>query len=340
MQEESIRNWMNAIPDVSQQVPTSTTSRKRRRVQSITPANSDKCSHDNNIPFIETPYMSPPSTRAEGSKRLPPNDDENTPMDNDPTPRAPRSKRLQTARSESSYSLSAQSQESSGRLSPIKLIQVLELDPRGLRFDDLSHFHTLPPSIDALLEEMEVIAEGQGIVSPMMKGELMEASQTHRDFKWVSRRDGYFDSKREGVGHTPSPRKVMDVLAAAAECSTSMHPEVNWNNEVHQRLLSLAYRPRDRDPFGNLVNFTGTYVRPSDPHTNSFQQTTHMIDQTEQQHPSSPNTETRQSSRKSIFVSTLIQQMRMRATPWFLLQSLEYDALFLETSLISRISHL
>lgn len=72
-----------------------------------------------------------------------------------------------------------------------------------------------------------MIAEGQGIVSPAMKQELIETSQTHRDFKWVSRRVGCFDSRRDGVGHTSSPREVMDVLAAAAECSASMHPEFN-----------------------------------------------------------------------------------------------------------------
>lgn len=275
MLEEFIGNWLSAIPDVSQQAPTLTPPRKRRRLLYSTPANRDKRRHDR-IPLAKTRYMSPPSTRAEGSKRLPPSDDETAPMDNDPTPRPPRSKRLQTARSESSYSLSGQSQDSSGRFTPIKLIQVLELDPRGLRFDDLSQFHKLPPSIDALLEDMEVIAEGQGIVSPARQEELMETSQTHRDFKWVPRRVGCFDSRRDAVGHTPSPREVMDVLAAAAECSASMHPEFNWNTEVHQRLLSLAYRPSDREPFGHLVNFTGTYVRS---HTSSFLQTTHMIHQ-------------------------------------------------------------
>ncbi|KND86218.1 hypothetical protein TOPH_09160 [Tolypocladium ophioglossoides CBS 100239] len=176
------------------------------------------------------------------SKRQNPSDDE--------TPRASHHKRIQTPGSESSYSLSDQSRRSfqsserSGRLSPQKHMRTLKLNPKGVKFGDLSHSDDKPPSLEALLETVDVIMEGRGIVATSAREALTLAARSHKDLKWACRGGDYFSDSPDIVGCTPPPEAVLSVMAAAAECSTCGHPEANWNLEVHQRVLELAFRPQ------------------------------------------------------------------------------------------------
>ncbi|KAH7009956.1 hypothetical protein EDB80DRAFT_838956, partial [Ilyonectria destructans] len=176
--------------------------------------------------------------------------------------------------SEAGYSLSGQSRqwsERSGRLLPQKHLQILRLSPHGIEFRDLTHFNDKPHSLEVLLEVVDVIMEGKGIISSSAREELELAAQSHKDFKWVLRSSEYFSDTRGNVGHTPSLEDVLNVVAAAAECSTYGHPEANWNLEVHQQVLKLAFRPPYQAPFKHLLRLhrsttaaiTPTYGKPS-----------------------------------------------------------------------------
>ena len=99
--------------------------------------------------------------------------------------------------------------------------------------------------------------EGKGMVPPSLRQPLLDAAQSHKDLRWASRSNDYFADIRDSYGHTPSPDTVLRAVAAAAECSAHAHPEANWNLEVHQRVLELAFRPPDQPPFRQLVNFMG-----------------------------------------------------------------------------------
>lgn len=164
-----------------------------------------------------------------------------------------------TQGSEAGYSPSGQSRQSerSGRLSTQKHLQLLRLGPHGIKFRDLTHFEDKPHSLEVLLEVVDIVMEGRGILSSSARKELELAAQSHTDFKWVLRSSGYFSDARDNVGHTPSFEDVLTVVAAAAECSTYGHPKANWNLEVHQPVLKLAFRPPSQAPFNHLVNFMG-----------------------------------------------------------------------------------
>ena len=132
--------------------------------------------------------------------------------------RASDKKRSRTPRTESSSSLfsdrSGQS-ERSGRLSTQKHIQVLQLNPVGIRFQDLSTFDNQPPVLEALLDTIDVMMEGKGIVPPSLRRPLLDAAQSHKDLTWASRSNDYFADLRDSYGHTPSPDTALHVLAAA-----------------------------------------------------------------------------------------------------------------------------
>ncbi|KAH7261572.1 hypothetical protein BKA59DRAFT_539321 [Fusarium tricinctum] len=132
------------------------------------------------------------------------------------------------------------------------------LDPRGIDFQDLVLFENKPQGLEELLDAIELIMEGKGIVSTSQQEELTKASKLSKDFKWAGRGGDYFSDDRDSIGHTPSPDAVSRVLAAAAECSSNSHPEVNWNMEVHQPVLSMALRPSNQGLHSHLVNFMGS----------------------------------------------------------------------------------
>ncbi|KAF5698039.1 hypothetical protein FMUND_15215 [Fusarium mundagurra] len=161
--------------------------------------------------------------------------DETADIDTTPQP-----KRSRPLRSESEHSLSSHlsyhSSQVSRQSSPRKQLQSLKLDARGIEFRDLVLFDDKPAELEDLLDAIDLVMEGKGIVSTLQQDPLVSASKSSKAFK---------------------------ILAAAAECSSNSHHEVNWNMEVHQPLLSLAFRPPDQLPYSHLVNFMGTiYIEP------------------------------------------------------------------------------
>jgi hypothetical protein len=249
MSSASIKAWLREIPDNRHQYTHLRRPRKRQRRQHpVTPDPSEDCA-----------FAMPPR-RGSPSKRQTPATNEEQPEDE----RTPRPKRVRSGRSDSEHSLSSHlsyhSSQVSGQSSPRKQLQSLKLDPRGIDFQDLVLFENKPQDLEELLDAIELIMEGKGIVSTSQQEELTKASKLSKDFKWAGRGGDYFSDDRDSIGHTPSPDAVSRVLAAAAECSSNSHPEVNWNMEVHQPLLSMALRPSNQGLHAHLVNFMGRSV--------------------------------------------------------------------------------
>jgi hypothetical protein len=116
-------------------------------------------------------------------------------------------------------------------------------------------FEDKPSELEDLLDEIELVMEGKGIVSTSQQDALMAASRSSKDFKWAARGGSYFSTERDAIVHTPSPEDVGKILAAAAECSSNSHHEADWKMEVHNLLLSLAFRPPAQGLYTHLVNF-------------------------------------------------------------------------------------
>jgi hypothetical protein len=250
MSSASIRAWLRNIPDhyISKDLDIERPSKRPRHQHPVTPDPSEDCF------FAEMPPAQQSPTKRQN---LQISSDEN--LDIDTTPRPKRSRPL---RSESEHSLSSHlsyhSSQVSGQSSPRKQLQSLKLDARGIEFKDLVLFDNKPGELEDLLEAIDLVMEGKGIASTLQQDALISASRSLKDFRWAARGGDYFSADRDIIGHTPSPEDVSRVLAAAAECSSNSHHEVNWNMEVHQPLLSLAFRPPDQAPYSHLVNFMGT----------------------------------------------------------------------------------
>ncbi|KAK7429776.1 hypothetical protein QQZ08_003621 [Neonectria magnoliae] len=255
-------DWLDTIPqdiDYAYRITTfpadnpSPPSRKRRRFNPPTPESSHHGCQSKKMP---TSRKGSPSKRSFDFY----DDEEET----EQTPRAPRSnKHVQTPKSGSLSFASSQSERSarSGQSSPSKHFNALERSARGVVSRELSRFHPQPPALEALLDEIDVIASGQGIL-PVSDRETFNSlnNEEHWDLKWArkgSSSDICFSTEREKLGYTPSPALVLDILFAAAECNENSHPEATWNTEVHQRVLETALRkgaPRG----SHLVNFVAT----------------------------------------------------------------------------------
>ncbi|KAI3571339.1 hypothetical protein IWW34DRAFT_709897 [Fusarium oxysporum f. sp. albedinis] len=250
MSSASIRRWLRDIPDhnISKDHDLERPSKRPRHQHPVTPEPSEDCF------FAEMPpAQQSPSKR----QNLEISGDETADIDTTPRP-----KRSRPLRSESEHSLSSHlsyhSSQVSGQSSPRKQLQSLKLDARGIEFRDLVLFDDKPAELEDLLDAIDLVMEGKGIVSTLQQDALVSASKSSKAFKWAARGGDYFSEDRDAIGHTPSPEDVSRVLAAAAECSSNSHHEVNWNMEVHQPLLSLAFRPPDQLPYSHLVNFMGT----------------------------------------------------------------------------------
>ncbi|KAM3516877.1 hypothetical protein NHJ13051_009502 [Beauveria bassiana] len=224
---------------------------KRRRLNHLTPPSSCREIAENSETKQNRLHrLMPPRTAAMDSpgaaKRR--TDDE-----------TPRAKRVQSS-SDRSYSFSEQSSHTrSGRTSPLKQMLKLRHDPNGLDMRELESFADMPEELDALLEDIQSFVDGKGIVSTSARAALADAAQSDKSFRWASpsRGSDFLTDDPTMAGCTPLPEVVLDVKAAAFECSHRNHPEAAWNLEVHQPILSMAFRPPGQRRFRQLVNFMG-----------------------------------------------------------------------------------
>ncbi|KAH6960056.1 hypothetical protein BKA56DRAFT_680310 [Ilyonectria sp. MPI-CAGE-AT-0026] len=252
MPAHSIVDWLSSIPlhRTTHETPPLDVNvdavrlRKRRRLNPPTPEPSTSNYTNDHLSAADgrKDNMSSYSPNTSPTKRFVPN--------NDDTPR-PQRKRVQTPRSESSYSLSSSHSNRGGRQSPQKYLNLLECSDRGVCINELTALHHQPPALQDLLDTMEKISSGGGIVATSARGAL----SADDNFRWCRHTWHFSDEERDLVGPTPSPKAVLRILAAAAECSTNGHSEAGWNVLVHQRVLELALQSPDQEEFKHHINF-------------------------------------------------------------------------------------
>ncbi|PNP74439.1 hypothetical protein FNYG_12226 [Fusarium nygamai] len=169
MSSASIRDWLKSIPDnyISKDLDIERPPKRRRHQHPATPDPSEDCF------FAEMPPAQPSQTKRQN---LQISSDDN--LDIDTTARPKRSRPL---RSESEHSLSSHlsyhSSQVSGQSSPRKQLQSLKLDARGIEFKDLVLFDDKPSELEDLLEAIDLVMEGKGIVSTLQQDALISTSK-------------------------------------------------------------------------------------------------------------------------------------------------------------------
>ncbi|KAI3571101.1 hypothetical protein IWW34DRAFT_639902 [Fusarium oxysporum f. sp. albedinis] len=253
---DSILSWLAALPSVTKspaalEKPIRKPPSKRRRVEPLTP---------------EASIMSHISQPGSPSKRSIEDS-----AHEDLTPKPLRNKRPKSLRSESSCSLPASQSQyhtstKSGQSSPLRDLNTLEHDENGLKPRDLSTFHPQPPSLEALLERIDVFAYAEGIL-PIASQAMLEMldAEEYWDMKWARlgpRSNKHYSPDRDALGCTPMPDAVRQIVSQAAECSENNHPEVNWNISVHSRVLDMAFEPSGSRPglIGSMGSSTASII--------------------------------------------------------------------------------
>ncbi|RGP63929.1 hypothetical protein FSPOR_8256 [Fusarium sporotrichioides] len=168
--------------------------------------------------------------------------------DNFETPRPTR--RIRTPRTESGTSLpftqSGASQQSE-LSSPTEQLRALHLHNKGVVAKQLSAFHDKPATLEALLDKIDLVSSGIGIL-PTSHVSLFSHldRETYSDFKWTQNpvlSKFLFSNDRDEIGHTPQPATVQWILQEAAFCDSKGCSKTDWNAEVHHRVLEAALRP-------------------------------------------------------------------------------------------------
>lgn len=244
----SIRSWLQNIPDNCSPDTSAGRPHKRRRQQHAVKADSSE----------HCAFAAKPTAQILLSKYLVPGTDEEQ-RDDDIITRLKRARSVRTGSgfSLSSYLSNQSLSQVSGQISPRKQLQSLSRDPQGVLFREFIAFYEKPkpPDLTKLIDDIELIMLGKGIVSKSRREDLTNASKLSKAFRWVTMGGEFFSDERDLIGHTPSPKDVCRVRDAAEECSRNDHPEISWNMEVHQLVLSIAFRPSDQRLHTHLVNF-------------------------------------------------------------------------------------
>ncbi|KAJ4136560.1 hypothetical protein NW768_004177 [Fusarium equiseti] len=164
------------------------------------------------------------------------------------TPRPTR--RTRTPRTESVTSLpfsqSAISQQS-GLSSPTEQLRILQLHSKSVVAKQLSAFHDKPATLEVLLDKIDLVSSGIGIL-PTSHAPLLSNldKEIYNDFKWTQKpvfSKFLFSNDRDEIGHTPLPETIQWILHEAAFCDSRGCSEKDWNTEVHHRVLAAALRP-------------------------------------------------------------------------------------------------
>ncbi|KAK7425030.1 hypothetical protein QQZ08_008306 [Neonectria magnoliae] len=186
-----------------------------------------------------------PSKRTHGDSQAERDDDAQE------TPR-PSGRRIKTPRSESGTSTAStqprsQTSEKSGYSSPTKQLRALEHHTRGVIQGELSAFRHKPASLEALLDQIDLVSSGIGILPASQRGKFDQLDdETYSDFKWTRHpvfSNIYFSVERDKLGDTPPPETIQRILHQAAYCNSKGCSEADWNVEVHHRVLEAALRP-------------------------------------------------------------------------------------------------
>lgn len=243
--KSAIHAW---ITDCSADSTTSRTSKRRRlNPRPLTPDPSVN-SHDNSH-AIDC-GMSASRRTTSPSKRSEP---EPGPGGAETTPQSKRFRAdIEFAPSEVSLA------SASGRQSPSKQIRTLRHQSDGIEYRELSDFTNKPPSLLQILDSIDSVMEGQGILPAAHKDALSQAAKEYQtEFRWAAKENTYhFSTTREHLGVVPSVQEVLDILDKAAECSQGEHPEDNWNKFVHAPLLEFGLRQSGQRTKNQFISAT------------------------------------------------------------------------------------
>ncbi|EXK76521.1 hypothetical protein FOQG_18737 [Fusarium oxysporum f. sp. raphani 54005] len=174
-----------------------------------------------------------------------------------------------------SESQSQSQSQASGRSSPSKQMDALELS--GFRWNrQLSTDNPdIPSELFEFLEEMNNCYAGIGIIPQTLKvnkwkqilrftttdqdgkaeiDQRIETDRSFRSFKPFMYADA---ATRSAIGHTPSIDEVELIINEARECQQYSHPEASWNDSVHFPLLHKAvYGSKRRKQLIGMMNCT------------------------------------------------------------------------------------
>ncbi|OAR02970.1 hypothetical protein LLEC1_07107 [Akanthomyces lecanii] len=209
------------------------------------------------------PLSTPPSSHhANGSDDMADasaRDGGKRPLD-DQTSRPKRHAQAASYPSLSSASSDHSSRHSDRSSSPRKQRRMLQMNPQGLELQNMNDFadRPRPPALRTLLRDIKAFAYGRGVVERAAQAGLAKAAEDDELFDWALEDSGAHLSDHAGlVGRTPGVREVRFLMQAAFECDKKLHPECNWNLDVHREILKMAYRPDD--PWTKtLVNAMGS----------------------------------------------------------------------------------
>ncbi|OHE98078.1 hypothetical protein CORC01_06592 [Colletotrichum orchidophilum] len=221
-------------------------------------------------PDISTP-------RRNLATHLPPNPDADPPdSDLEPTPKAPRlntssratrqipqSDTSSIASSSAASQLSFQTTSSASNASKRKRqasprkhsnLMAIENSISEMSFDGLT---VPPPALNNILNSIEILGRGIGIVSRTQEAALRSKAESNRQFRWV--RDDTFapdlasptstlpssigaQPHRDQLGPTPDFDTINEIWWEAFDAETVRHEEGQWNSAVHRPLLHNALK--------------------------------------------------------------------------------------------------
>ncbi|KZL85757.1 hypothetical protein CI238_10890 [Colletotrichum incanum] len=271
----SILDWLSTLPPTPQGQPDldRRRSRKRKRISNFLPPY-----HLPSPPFDQDTMnprevgTAPDTPLRKSASRLSPNG--NAAEVDVETPRGPRVDPLQVARqtaqsdassiasslseqtSMSEQALSEQTSSTSKKRkrqsSPRKQSNLITIQ-NAMNHRSFEGEISPPPALGHLLDTIEILARGIGIVSPAKEASVRAEAEasTSRQFRWV--RDETFASdpviptstspfplNRDELGQTPSIQTVRRVWSSAFEGDRDNHEEGQWNRVVYGKLPDIA----------------------------------------------------------------------------------------------------
>lgn len=122
--------------------------------------------------------------------------------------------------------------------SPLRQIASLRIQTESVTMRALtSGTEDMPPALNAMWREMEIINSGFGVLCPNSNG-VNASSLKALDIPSFAVAES--PEKRSALGPTPSADAVCDLLADAVRCQEAGFDEHGWNVDVHAPLIKLA----------------------------------------------------------------------------------------------------
>lgn len=117
---------------------------------------------------------------------------------------------------------------------------------------DLDGLRISTPRLSSL-KDVRAIARSRGILPSSLHVEF----ENHQDPRLAELGEdaALFSASRRVMGSVPDVQSVLALLGVARECHENLHAESSWNILVHSRLLDMALRPPNSEPFSELFSY-------------------------------------------------------------------------------------